>query len=168
MHDATHSHRLLRSIREDGGRKALVKLVGLGLEALPAVREGLRHPDWRIRRDCLRFLDHQSDDESGRLAASCLDDPHPEVRKWAVHAVGCDRCKEEPRRDFDAVPLLLRALRGDPSLRVRRSAAVALAWNTPRDRRVAECLEEILRSESDAKIRMHAEGGLARQRADTA
>lgn len=156
--------RLLASIREGGGRKALGKLIGLGPAALPAVRAGLRSDDWRIRRDCLRVLDHWADPESGRLVLQCLDDEHPEVRKWAAHALGCDRCKGQGRGAFDAVPHLLRVVREDTSLRVRRSAVVALAWNQPRDERVAACLEELLEVERDPKIRMHAQGGLARQR----
>lgn len=156
--------RLLASIQHRGGAKSLARLVALGQAALPAVRAGLRSDDWRVRRDCLRFLDHQADPESGRLALECLDDAHPEVRKWAAHALGCDRCKAQGRSDFDAVPYLLRVVDEDPSLRVRRSAVVALAWNQPCDQRVAACLRELLASEVDPKIRMHAAAGLARHR----
>jgi HEAT repeat protein len=165
MRGTVGAERLLLSIHETGGRKALAKLVGAGRAALPVARAGLRHPDWRVRRDCLRFLDHQADPESGRLVLGCLTDAHPDVRKWAVHALGCDRCKGAGRGDLDAVPHLLRVVREDPSLRVRRSAVLALAWNQPRDARVAAGLEDLLRTECDAKIRMHAEAGLARQRA---
>jgi len=154
--------RLVASIQHGGGTKSLAKLISLGQAALPVIRAGLRSGDWRIRRDCLRFLDHQADPESGRLVLECLDDEHSEVRKWAAHALGCDRCKAEGRGNFDAVPHLLRVVREDPSLRVRRSAVVALAWNQPRDQRAASCLQELLESEADPKIRRHAEDGLAR------
>jgi len=156
--------RLPASIHQSGGRKSLAKLVGLGEAVLPAIRAALRSADWRVRRDCLRLLDHRADSESRRLALESLGDEHPEVRKWAAHALGCDPCKGEGRSDLDAVPRLVRVVREDPSVRVRRSAVVVLAWNQPSDQRVAACLQELLESEDDAKIRMHAEGGLARHR----
>ena len=61
--------RLLASVRETGDRKSLVRLIALGRAALPAIRAGLRSRDWRIRRDCLRFLDHADDSGEGRFLA---------------------------------------------------------------------------------------------------
>ena len=162
--ESSEVDRLLASVQQGGGRKSLEKLIGLGQAALPAIRAGLRDGGWRTRRDCLRFLDHQADPESGRLVLESLHDDHPEVRKWAAHALGCDRCKGEGRGHLDAVPALLRVAREDPSLRVRRSAVVALAWNQPCDRRIAACFRELLESERDPKLRMHARDGLARHR----
>lgn len=162
--DTPEVDRLLASVRLGGGRKSLATLIGLGEAALPAIRAGLRDGDWRMRRDCLRFLDHQVDPESGRLVLECLDDDHPEVRKWAAHALGCDRCKAGGRGGFDSVPALLRVAREDPSLRVRRSAVLALAWSQPCDRRIAACLRNVLESERDPRTRMHAADGLARHR----
>src|SRR5262249_13220469 len=109
--------RLLASIQHRGGTKSLAKLIGRGQAALPVIRAGLRSTDWRIRRDCLRFLDHQTDPGSGRLVLECLEDEHPEARKSAAHALGCDPRKPEGRGDFDDGPYLLRLMRDYSRLR---------------------------------------------------
>ena len=151
----------LRSSKVDAVRREFSRL---GPRALALVHAGLEDPEWRVRRDCLRILDHMTDAESGRRVAACLDDEHPEVRKWAAHALGCDRCKGGGRDGFDAVPALIEVIRNDPSLVVRRSAVVALAWNQPPDDRIAALLEALLAEDDDEKIRLHAEGGAERHR----
>ncbi len=163
-HDALLAHAV-----ETGDRKALTRFMRLGAEAYPAIRRGLAHESWKIRRDCLRFLDHHMDHEFARTAADRLaHDEHPEVRKWAAHALGCDHCKSGVDLGLDPVPLLIEAVRTDPSLRVRRSAVVALAWTQPPDARIRDLLDELLARESDAKIRGHAEQGRARHAAGLA
>ena len=164
--DATdRAEALLERLAETGDRKDLMRLGAMGRSALPALRRGLEHESWKVRRDCLRIFDHILDAESGRLVLARLDDPHPDVRKWVAHALGCDHCKTDPALDFDPVPRLMDVARGDPSLRVRRSAVVSLAWTQSPQRRIAEFLGELLASATDAKIRMHAESGAERHAA---
>jgi HEAT repeat protein len=155
----------LSQLVESGDRKALARFVGLGDAALPTVRRGLSHPHWRVRRDCLRFLDHHVDGESARIALDLLlHDEHPEVRKWAAHALGCDHCKSGAALGFDPVPPLMAVAVEDPSLRVRRGATVSLMARPP-DSRIHAFLASLLASETDAKIRLHAQYGLARHAA---
>lgn len=157
--EATVSELAARAAR--GDRKALSAFVGLGDAALPGVIRGLGDPDWKVRRSSLRFLDHHMDAETTPLVIERLRDEHPDVRKWAAHALGCAHCKCGSELGLDPVPHLVRAAREDPSLRVRRSAVVSLACNLAADARVRALLAELLETERDPKIRRHAEYGLS-------
>jgi HEAT repeat protein len=131
-----------------------------GTAALPAVREGLSHPNWRVRRMCAMFLDHHWDEPTLRRLVLALTDPKLKVRKAAVHSLGCDRCKggENP---IDAVPLLAQRLAEDKSVKVRRTAVLTLAIQQP-DKRIARILRKALRNETDPKLRGFAKWGLRR------
>jgi HEAT repeat protein len=131
-----------------------------GQAALPAVREGLSHPNWHVRQVCAMLLDHHWDAESLQRLVLTLDDPKRKVRRAAVHSLGCDRCKggENP---IDAVPLLEKRLREDKSITVRRMAALTLAIQQP-NRRIARILRRALRDEADAKLQKFAKWGLHR------
>ncbi len=141
--------------------KPLAELVALGREALPVVTEGLLHADWRVRRGCLFFLDHNGDTPSLERVIPLLRDPKADVRRWAVHTLGCDRCK--PGENTLAVDELLieRALH-DESIRVRRHAVCVLAWLRPPSEAIRRLFERILERESDSKLRGHASAGLRR------
>ncbi len=169
MHSDTMTHDdLLAHAVATGDKKALARFVRLGPKAYPAVRRGLVHPSWKIRRDSLRFLDHHMNREFARAAVERLRDEHPEVRKWAAHALGCDHCKQGVDLGLDPVPHLIDTARNDESLRVRRSAVVALAWTQPPDERILDLLRALRASTDDAKIGMHAEQGAARHSAGLA
>jgi len=131
-----------------------------GAEALPAIREGLSHPDWHVRQLCAMLLDHVWDAAALRRLVLALYDPKLKVRRAAVHSLGCDRCKggENP---IDAVPLLAEKLREDKSIKVRRMAAWTLAIQQP-DKQIARVLRRALRDESDPKLRRWADWGLKR------
>jgi HEAT repeat protein len=78
--------------------------------------------------------------------------------------LACDRCKEEGLcNPVDYVPHLVERIERDESIRVRRMAAVMLATGRP-DRRAAPVFDRILATESDRKLRKHAEWGLMRLR----
>jgi HEAT repeat protein len=145
---------------KDTRAAARAALEAAGRAALEAVRDGLSHPDWQVRRQCAMFLDHHWDAPSLRRLVLTLHDPKRKVRRAAVHSLGCDTCKagENP---VDAVPLLLERLREDKSIRVRRMAAQMLALQKP-ERRVIRIMRQILRDESDPKLRMFAHWGLHR------
>ncbi|MFI1523983.1 HEAT repeat domain-containing protein [Kitasatospora cineracea] len=101
------------------------ELLRRGEDAVDAVRHGLSHPDAAVREGCCRLLDHLVDTASmGRLVAMA-DDPDPEVRIAAFHALACDRCKGDtcaPGADQVLAPAL-RHLADDPDPRVRARAA---------------------------------------------
>ena len=62
-------------------------------------------------------MDHHADDGSvDKLAQLALQDPVPYVRRVAVHALTCQRCKPAPLTR-DVVPLLLRVAQEDPTPR---------------------------------------------------
>ncbi len=142
--------------------RAFEALMALGAEALPAVREGLRHGHWQVRRWCAIYLDHNADAAALEALVPLLRDPKAQVRLWAVHSIACEPCKacENP---IDVVPLLSERLLADESIRVRRMAAAMLA-SLPPDRRAVEPLETVLARESDRKLRFHAERAVERHR----
>ena len=139
------------------------RLEELGGAAAPAVRAGLRHGHWQVRKWCAGFLDHHADPESLPELLPLLHDPKSDVRLFAVHSLSCDRCKvgENP---IDFVPHLIERVERDESIRVRRMAMVMLATTTRPDRRLAPLFARVLATESDAKLRKHAEWGLKRCR----
>lgn len=138
-------------------------LIGIGEPALPAIRDGLRHGDWQVRRWAAMCLDQIADEEALADLVPLLTDPHPKVRLWAVHSIACEHCKEDVSCPIDVVPLLIRTIREDESIRVRRMAVIMLGSEF-KDERAVPVLREVLSAESDLKIRAHAEVALTRLR----
>ncbi len=139
---------------------AYVELHKIGQDAVGAAREGLSHPNWRVRQFSAMFLDNYWDAAALRRLILNLHDPKLKVRKAAVHSLGCDRCKngENP---IDVLPLIAERIREDKSIKVRRMAVLTLAIQTP-SRRIARVLRCVLRDENDPKIRSYANYGLKR------
>jgi len=95
-----------------------------------------------------------------KAADTTLEDPKAKVRRWAVHSIACEPCKEG-EHPMDVVPLLAKRLKEDKSIKVRRTAALSLLqWAT--DKRVRRLLRGILDSEDDMKIQRYANWGLKR------
>ncbi len=154
---------LVESFRESRLRvETLARLLALGPAALPAVREGLKHPDWHVRHWCAIYLDHNATPDSLRDLVPLLTDPVTRVRLWAVHSISCEGCKDH-ECPIDVVPLLVERVERDASTRVRKMAVAMLA-TLPPDPRVAPVLQAVLEREADAKIRLHAEIGLRKCR----
>lgn len=137
-------------------------LVALGEEALPVIRDGLRHGDWQVRKWCAICLDQIADAESLAALVPLLRDRKSDVRLWAVHSLACDHCKEDVACSVDVVPLLIERIELDESVRVRRMAAIMLGSDYP-DERAVPALTRLL-EEEDAKLRRHAGRTLARYR----
>jgi len=98
-------------------------------ELLPA----LRHPNPRIRFECLGLLDHLAVDASVDAMIAATRDPVPRVRRMAVHALGCLRCKPSTLcRELNAV--FLPIAESDPVWRVRREAVISIAQQPADDR----------------------------------
>src|SRR5438445_8792241 len=97
-----------------------------GMGATPALRRGLRHASPDVRVGCCVVLDHFMDDSALPDLIANLEHDVASVRSWALHALACDRCKEEGAcrpGEQDVVPIAIRMLAEDPSPGVRKQAA---------------------------------------------
>jgi HEAT repeat protein len=137
---------------------AYARLVAQGDAARDAIREGLCHGHWEVRRWCAIWLDRHSDPESLRALVPLLRDPKSKVRLFAVHAIACEQCKsgENP---VDVVPLLIEVIRNDESIRVRRHAVSMLASQYAHPD-LEGFFQDLLDSETDRKLHKHAGLGL--------
>jgi HEAT repeat protein len=95
---------------------AYQRLLTLGASAADAARIGLRHPNPQVRMRCCQVLDHVMDETSIGALLGVLDDPASEVRIQALHALACDRCKNDACRPdaATALPRAISALAHDP------------------------------------------------------
>jgi hypothetical protein len=130
---------------------AFAGLMAMGEGAAPAVLAGLSHPDWRVRRSCALFADHHPSPVLLDRLRLALHDPRAKVRLFAVHGLACEPCKPGGN-PIDPVPLLVRALKFDRGIRVRRHAAVMLSQQPP-EPRIARAFRWVREHESDAKLR---------------
>jgi HEAT repeat protein len=140
---------------------AFLALCARGPEGLPAVREGLKHSNWHVRRWSAAVADNFADAETVHALVPLLRDPKARVRSWAVHSLSCETCKDGPN-PIDAIPLLLERLESDESIKVRRQAASMLAHHRTPDARVLPVFKRIMADETDRKLRLHADQGLKR------
>jgi HEAT repeat protein len=140
---------------------AFLALCARGAEVLPAVRQGLKHANWHVRRWSAAVADNFGDAETLYALLPLLHDPRPEVRVWAVHSLACETCKDGPN-PIDAVPLLLERIESDASIKVRRQATAMLAHHRTPDERAFPAFKRILAQETDRKLRLHAEQGVNR------
>ena len=68
-----------------------------GPDGMQAVIDGMEHPMPRVRRACAAFMDHHGNEVCVTpLTQRLLSDPVANVRREAVHSLGCQRCKESP------------------------------------------------------------------------
>jgi putative membrane-bound dehydrogenase-like protein len=111
--------RLLDDPRPVVRRRAVQKLGEKGADAVPSLGEAV-HPDRSIqaRRNAVWAAARIDQPGARAVVRQALTDPDETVRQAAIHSVSI-------RRDHEALPLLLRLLRG-PSLPNRRAAAEAL------------------------------------------
>jgi len=135
-------------------------LVALGARALPAIRAGLGHGNWQVRKWSAIVLDQVADAESLAALVPLLRDPKADVRLWAVHSLACDHCKDDVECPVDAVPHLIERIELDESIRVRRMATIMLGTDYA-DPRALPILRALLK-EQDDKLRLHAQRGLKR------
>ena len=121
METAALIHQLGVRYRATTAYRALFRM---GFAAVPAAREGLRHKNADVRYHCVRLLDHFLVPEALSELLGMLRDPDARVRRSALHALACDRCKEGECRPGEAevLPEALRLLHEDSSDHVRTMA----------------------------------------------
>ena len=153
------AHDVERLAHPDRGA-VLKRLEANAADAMPAIIAGLSHVDPQVRKWCVSLLDHHATAAAVPGLVKALEDPVADVRRHAVHSVGCQSCKEQAL-DLDIVDLLIKRMVRDPSLRVRRSATHMLG-NQPRDPRAAKALAAVLRTETDVKTIRNAEWSLSK------
>lgn len=122
---------VLQAMRELVGGVTATELEHCELSdaALEALISGLSDPNPRVRWWCVQIFDHQGDERAMRAIARCLDDPVPRVRRNAVHALTCEKCKPDGAcaLDDDTRARIAYIARHDPSPKVRAEAARGLA-----------------------------------------
>ena len=119
-------------------------------EILPA----LNHPNPKVRYACLGLLDHLADETCVPAIVASIADPVPRVRRMAVHAVGCQRCKPTALCT-DLTSVLLQVAEHDPVWRVRQEAVIALLGQ-PETHRVLESLDRLATDDPHAEVRKQA------------
>jgi len=139
-------------------REAFWHLVLSGPPALDAVRAGLAHDDPAVRVGCTRVLDHLVDEASWDDLLTMLDDDDEEVRVSALHALACDRCKENGCAPSKAsvLPHAMRAMRDDPAPFVRAIAIEVVGRWVHGDDEIAAALERVVREDPDRGVRKKA------------
>ncbi|HTO08856.1 MAG TPA: HEAT repeat domain-containing protein [Myxococcota bacterium] len=143
----------------DPARRAAAyqSLLAAGPAARAAVLEGTHDGRWQVRRWCAIWLFHCPDPADFESLVPLLRDPRSKVRFVAMVALGVAHARVE---SHEIVPLLLERLFQDESLRVRRQAAVLLAWNHAHPDLAGVFAE--LERESDPKLRAWGRIGSAR------
>jgi HEAT repeats len=139
-------------------RRAYWHLVASGEGALPAVRAGLKHANADVRMYCAKALDHLVDQESFPDLVAMLDDPDPRVRWDTLHALACDRCKDNSCRPakHDVLHRAIRLLRHDSSRHVRAIAAEVVGRWAHDDELAATALADARDHDPDPAVRKKA------------
>ena len=105
-------------------KEAMWHLILSGPDALPFVRAGLASDDTRVRVGCTKVLDHLVDDDALDDLVEMVTDDDAEVRGSALHALACERCKDNGCTPSmtTVLPAALDRLRNDPDDHVRNNA----------------------------------------------
>ena len=142
-------------------RQAKAHLLTAGPPAVPALRRGLSHAKPIVRRQCVRIFDQLVDEASLPDLVVALDDEDVGVRARALHALACDRCKQNACRPGEDlwVPRALDFL-SHPDPDIRAAAIDALGKVADRRPDVADALRDAADHDPDSGLR-----SMARRRA---
>ena len=154
IRDLTVPHR-----RRDAHRK----LRGIGAAARPAVEAGLLADDPVTRAECTILIDRLAGNDSFELVMLLLDDPDGRVRRHAIHALACDRCKTDdvcalPQEDL--IPEAVRLVGTDPDAHVRSIALEVLARWMHDDGRAQAAIARAAAEDVSPSVRKKARGYL--------
>ncbi len=128
-----------------------------GLPAVEAVRRGMQHRKPIVRRLCASILDQLADEDAIADLVAALDDDDPGVVKRALHALACDRCKENacrPGEDLFVPRALAMLHHANPD--VRASAIDTLGKVAGHSADVADALAEVAEHDRDSGLRSMA------------
>jgi len=126
-----------------------------------AIVDALRHPNPRVRYECLGLLDHLAEEESVPAMIAATSDSVPRVRRMAVHALGCQGCKQSSLcADLNAV--FLPIAEHDPAWKVRREAVTSIAQQDASERSRAT-LRKLAAADPHATVRKQARWALGLQ-----
>jgi hypothetical protein len=115
------------------GKRQLEALRDHGQTPLPkSIIAALRHPNPRVRCECLLLLDHLADDDCVPPMIAATRDPVPRVRRAAVHALGCQGCKSSALC-ADLSSVFLPIAQHDSVPRVRQEAVIFVAHQPATD-----------------------------------
>jgi HEAT repeats len=139
-------------------KRAYRHLVASGDVAMPAIRQGLEHDDADVRMYCAKALDHLVDEESFAELVAMLDDRDPRVRRDTLHALACDRCKDNAcRPDKDEVlPRAIALLESDVSDHVRAMACEVVGRWAHTDEVAATALSQARDNDPKPAVRKKA------------
>jgi hypothetical protein len=139
-------------------KEAMWHLILSGPDALPVVRAGLAHDDPVIRRGCTQVLDHLVDDDALADLVEMVNDEDEQVRAWALHALACDRCKENGCTPSmkDVLPAALDRLRNDDSYHVRAHALGVVGQYVHVDEDALAAVFEAQQHDANAGVRKKA------------
>lgn len=113
----------------------------------------LEHPNPSVRWRCLDLLDHHGDTTIGPTVVRALGDPVPRVRRHALHALTCTKCRVGPLA-VDVVGELVRVVREDANEKVRLQATDTLG--RVRDPRARAALEHVAADDPSEIVRATA------------
>jgi hypothetical protein len=143
--------------------KAFTGLFNEGSRAVATLIAGVSHSRPRVRAACVALMDHLGDERCCKSLERALHDASPLVRRHAVHAIGCQRCKVRPL-SIDVVAALIERVLNDTSPRVRRVAVHQLGLQ-PRDARAIQVLKNVIAESQDAGLVSRARHALGLQQA---
>lgn len=128
-------------------------------EAMAQLLRAADHPNPKVRWFCAHELDHLATDESVATLLRLTRDSVTKVRVEAVHALGCERCKQ-CSLNVDMIGLMIDFALNDPEVKVRASAIYALGYLAA-DERAAVALQQIVDdSATSAGLRRSAQQSL--------
>jgi HEAT repeat protein len=143
--------------------KAFTGLFNEGSRAVATLIAGVSDSRPRVRAACVALMDHLADERCCKSLERALHDASPLVRRHAIHAVGCQRCKVQPL-SIDVVAALIERVLNDSSPRVRRVAIHQLGLQ-PRDARAIQVLNNVIAESQDAGLVSRARHALGLQQA---
>ncbi|MBV7334128.1 HEAT repeat domain-containing protein [Chloroflexi bacterium TSY] len=123
-------------------REAYDQLMAKGQAVLDDLLAAMTNENPHIRECCASLMDHLGDDRCIDPLIQATHDPVAFVRRSAVHALACDRCKPLPL-DVDLIPRLTELALHDPSTKVRQQAVYGLALRNA-DKRIVPVFEEVI------------------------
>ena len=117
-------------------------------------RAAVADPSSYVRWNCLSVLDHAGDERHAAVFVEACADPVPRVRRHALHALSCTRCKTGSWC-VDPIPVVCEVLRNDPSRKVRIAAVHALLARRD-DPKVNDLLRQVAAEDHDTEVRRWA------------